>query len=100
MSVDTYSSQFKRGVSQQDYNFIVLPQDQVVKQFLNGLGSEFTTIRITIPLSQAWTSTNIDNLTTVARNHLSLIIGNREVNKCQRDINRPPKPTNLTANPR
>ena len=85
ISVDNYSSKYKRRVSQLDYNSIVIPGDQVAKKFINGLGADFTTIQNTIPLSSERQSVDIDTLTTTARNHLALFLGNRDVSKLQRD---------------
>jgi len=81
MLVNTYLDQFKRSVSQLNYNFIVLSQDQVAKTIISGLGSDFTAIRNNVLLRSVWTTTNINKLTTLSRNHISLMPGNHEDNK-------------------
>lgn len=97
MSIGNYFDQLKRGVSQLDYASIILSQEQIAEKFINSFGSDLTTIRNTIPLPSAWTTTTIDELTPLSRNHLSLMVSNREINKRQRKNTRlprqPPAPT-------
>ena len=100
-TIDTYSATFKRWVSQLDYNDIHLTTNQLATQFINGLGADFTTIRNQIPRPPEWQSTDLDVLTTTAREYLANIKGNREINKLQKtsmrsttqappDTNQPP----------
>jgi len=103
MSVDEFSSKFKGWTSQLQYNSIFLPELQISRQFINGLGAEFTTIRNSIPRPQGWDSHDVNTLTIKARDHLMLVHGNRDMNKRQREALRPssndPSPTSPTLSP-
>jgi len=90
MSVNELSSKSKRWTFQLSYNSIILPPLKKSRQFLNGLESEFITIRNTIPRPEGWDSLNVDVLTVKAREYHILVHSNRDMNKRQQEAIRPP----------
>ena len=94
-TIDQYASHFKRMVRELAYNNVSLPPSQMSQQFIQGLGPEFMTIRNLPTLPIEFQSTDIDDLTAVARTTLANIKGNRDMQQRQRAItngSRPPAP--------
>ena len=98
-SIDKYANQFKRLLRDLRYNGITINPESAKHTFLQGLGSEFITIRnMKTPPSEFQTD-DIDTLTTVAREHLARIVGNRAIQKQQQQLIRSNPPPNSQSSP-
>ena len=93
-SIDQYSTQFKQSLRALRYNNIIISPTTAKHTFLQGLGSEFISIRNMSTLPVDFQTTDIDSLTKAAREHLARVIGNREIQRQQHRQNQ------QRANPR
>ena len=96
-SIDTFANTFKRLMRDLHYNGITISPESAKHTFLQGLGSEFITIRNMKTPPEEFQTNDIDTLTTVAREHLARIVGNRAIQKQQQQQNRSSNTPN--ANP-
>ena len=96
-SIDTFANKFKRLLRDLRYNGITISSESAKHTFLQGLGSEFIPIRNMKEPPSEFLTNDIDTLTTVAREHLARIVGNRAIQKQQQQQTRTP-PNNTPNN--
>ena len=100
-TIDQFATQFKRQLRQLRYNNITISPTTAKHTFLQGLGSEFISIRNMSTLPPDFHTDDIDLLTKAAREHLARVLANREIQRHQQQQNQrrtnQQRPSNSTS---
>ena len=86
VTVNTYSTNFRRQLSKLKYNGVSISSAAAAKQYIIGLGSEFIPIQNQSTLPPEFCTNTLIQLEKAARDHLKRVLANRALQKHQQSI--------------